>query len=351
MYSFTEAVKEKPKYFQQSYKPVHPYKNIELVHGINKDFKGNQNAKRSQAALGCQTVPFQFNNGPETINNKAVLNHSQSSFVITSNKCDKLNVNSECSVNEASITVYRLTVRKLSTQSKLDRPLHFRDREPSRIPVRKVIKIMRKRKLRRKCKMIVKKLIPPSSRLFYLITNYKLWYTDFIQKNFHSFYTPYFRFHVLHKPKCKKYCKDIKSKQYSMSDTKLLKSGDIEMNPGPTRNISPQNNVLLATRLQRYGLRPLDVGGGGDCFFRAVSHQLYGDSKFHLNVRALGVRYLSEHPERFIESNIENSWKGYLTNMSHQGTWCDNLIIQALAEKLSITIIIHITESNPRLQK
>ena len=120
VYSLTEAVEEKPKYFQQSYKPVHPYRNIELVHGINKDFKGNQNAKTSQVALGCQTVPFQFNSGPETINMKAVLNHSQSSFVITSNKCDKLNVSSEYSVNEASIAVYRLTVRKLSTQSKLD---------------------------------------------------------------------------------------------------------------------------------------------------------------------------------------------------------------------------------------
>ena len=69
-------------------------------------------------------------------------------------------------------------------------------------------------------------------------------------------------------------------------------------------------------------------------FFRAVAHQLYGDPKFHLNIRALVVQYLREHPERFIESNSENSWLEYLTNMSQQGTWCDNLIIQALADKL-----------------
>ena len=165
---------------------------------------------------------------------------------------------------------------------------------------------MRKRKLRRKCK----KSTPPSSGLFYLTTNYKIWYTDFIHGNLHSFCTAYFRFHVLHKLTCKKYCKNIKSKQYSVSDTKLLKSGDIEMNPGPIENISPQNNMLLATRLQRYGLRPLDFGGSGDCFFE-LSHTSYMMiiSKFHLNVRALGVRYLREHPERFIESNTENSWK------------------------------------------
>lgn len=130
-------------------------------------------------------------------------------------------------------------------------------------------------------------------------------------------------------------------------------SGDIEMNPGPAENVinksicfSPQDNsILLTTRLHRHGLRPLDGGGGGDCFFRAVAHQLHGDPNFHLNIRALGVHYLREYPERFIESNSENSWLEYLTNMSQQGTWCDNLIIQAVADKLNIRI--HITESNP----
>ena len=130
-------------------------------------------------------------------------------------------------------------------------------------------------------------------------------------------------------------------------------SGHIEMNPGPAENVinksicfSPQDNsILLTTRLHRYGLRPLDGGGDGDCFFRAVAHQLHGDPNFHLNIRALGVHYLREYPERFIESNSENSWLEYLTNMSQQGTWCDNLIIQAVADKLNIRI--HITESNP----
>ena len=53
-------------------------------------------------------------------------------------------------------------------------------------------------------------------------------------------------------------------------------------------------------------------------FFRAVVHQLYGDPKFHLNIRALGVWYLWENPEKFIESNSGNSWFEYLTNMSQQ---------------------------------
>ena len=41
-----------------------------------------------------------------------------------------------------------------------------------------------------------------------------------------------------------------------------------------TSPISSKN--LMQSRLGELGL---DVGGAGDCFFRSVSHQLYGNSK------------------------------------------------------------------------
>ncbi len=59
-------------------------------------------------------------------------------------------------------------------------------------------------------------------------------------------------------------------------------------------------------------LRPFDVSGDGDCFFRAVSHQLYGDPEWHLEVGAAGISYMRDNPERFVESNTENSWLEYL---------------------------------------
>lgn len=80
-------------------------------------------------------------------------------------------------------------------------------------------------------------------------------------------------------------------------------------------------DFVFKYRLLRYRLKPLDVGGGGDCFFKSVSHQLYGDSSHHLEIRATGIQYLRENPERSIESNVETSWLHYLTNMSLQGTY------------------------------
>ena len=48
-------------------------------------------------------------------------------------------------------------------------------------------------------------------------------------------------------------------------------------------------HFTFENRLLRYRLRPLDVGGGGDCFFKSISHQLYCDPSHHLQIREAGV--------------------------------------------------------------
>ena len=103
---------------------------------------------------------------------------------------------------------------------------------------------------------------------------------------------------------------------------------------------------MFQSRLAQHGLRILNVGGAGDCFFRAVSHQLYGEPSYHMNVRSTGVQYMRNNPERFIESSTDHSWLRHLACMSQQGTWADSIIvIQAVADALNLTI--HIVESNP----
>jgi len=99
----------------------------------------------------------------------------------------------------------------------------------------------------------------------------------------------------------------------------------------------------MINRLCRNGLQALDVGGSGDCFFRAISHQYYGTSEFHIAVRQAGVSFLEQHAELFVESISEDSSKSYLKRMATPGTWCDNIIIQAVANQLNC--VIHIIES------
>ena len=73
---------------------------------------------------------------------------------------------------------------------------------------------------------------------------------------------------------------------YDVSKQKILQSGNIESNPGPRITytglsrgvISNNSDFLFNYRLFMHGLRQLDVGGGGDCLFKSVSHQLHGDA-------------------------------------------------------------------------
>ena len=60
-----------------------------------------------------------------------------------------------------------------------------------------------------------------------------------------------------------------------------------------------------------------------------------------MRIRTAGVQFMRDNPERFIESNTENSWlRLYLNNMSIQGTWADALITQAVIDALKVTIQI-----------
>ena len=105
-----------------------------------------------------------------------------------------------------------------------------------------------------------------------------------------------------------------------------------------TSPISSEN--LMQSRLGKFGLQSIDVGSAADCLFRSVSHQLYGNSNHHMRIRTAGVQFMKDNPERFIESNTENSWLRYLNNMCIHGTWADALIIQAVADALKVTIQI-----------
>ena len=119
-------------------------------------------------------------------------------------------------------------------------------------------------------------------------------------------------------------------------------SGDMEENPGSSDHCSANTSSvsLLETRLCELHRTALDVGGGGAFFFRAVSHQLYGNPHNLLHVHSPGVHHLLHDPEQF-----DYSWQVYLlSNVSCQRTRADAIIIEAVAN--SFNLLIHIAKSN-----
>lgn len=83
------------------------------------------------------------------------------------------------------------------------------------------------------------------------------------------------------------------NEQHHISQRKTMLSGDIEGIPcaSPTR----PSYAVLEESLRCFQLRPFHVGGDRDCFFRAVSHALYGDPERHLQVRVSGIAYLRDN--------------------------------------------------------
>ena len=65
----------------------------------------------------------------------------------------------------------------------------------------------------------------------------------------------------------------------------------------------------MQSGLGELGLQSIDVGAGArHCFFRSVSHQLYGNSNHHMRIRTAGVQFMRDNPARFIDSNTQNAW-------------------------------------------
>ena len=68
----------------------------------------------------------------------------------------------------------------------------------------------------------------------------------------------------------------------------------------------------MELRLHHFGMIALDGGGAGDCFFRAVLHQLYVNPNSHGIIRVAGVELLREKLKDLLKVIFEHSWIQYL---------------------------------------
>ena len=205
-----------------------------------------------------------------------------------------------------------------------------RDREPSRIPLKRILKVLNKKKFRKKVQLFVRQSIPKSSFITNLSENHKIWRLWYNRDTFYSKYA-----FNMKTQKCnmrQKHCSCI----HRCNNKSSLKGG-------MHHNTADSLWNCLSQRLAQIRLIPHDVGGSGDCFFKSVSHQLHGTADLHVEVRMAGISHLQNYPELYIESISDDTWENYIKQMSIPGTWCDHLIIQAVAN--AFNCVIHITES------
>lgn len=98
-----------------------------------------------------------------------------------------------------------------------------------------------------------------------------------------------------------------------------------------------------AELLQDQGYRIIDVEGDGNCFFRAIAHQLEGKEDNHLYYRAMVVEELQRNPDRyFVEGEDSHE---YIYDIAQYGNWVDDdRAIRAMANAKQINVEVYNSE-------
>lgn len=98
-------------------------------------------------------------------------------------------------------------------------------------------------------------------------------------------------------------------------------------------------------QLAKKGLYAFEIKGDGNCMFRALSDQYYGDAgKAHASVRQTIVDYLKDHEDDFkvfIECEGEETWEQHLRRMSQDGVFGDHAELVAFSRAMGVNLIIY----------
>lgn len=102
----------------------------------------------------------------------------------------------------------------------------------------------------------------------------------------------------------------------------------------------------MVEELRKESMAVTDIKGDGNCLFRAMSHQLYGDEEYHAQIRALCMQYIRQE-QAFFQDYITEDIEQYAERKERDGIWGDDVEIQALSEIYCRPIEIYATSAKP----
>lgn len=97
------------------------------------------------------------------------------------------------------------------------------------------------------------------------------------------------------------------------------------------QDLTQQELRFRALFHEKLGYQIVDCAGDGNCLFRAVAHQVYGDQEYHHIVRDRCMTYI-ESELYFFQSYIAGDVHAYVQRMRQHGEWGDHVEIQAMSE-------------------
>lgn len=102
----------------------------------------------------------------------------------------------------------------------------------------------------------------------------------------------------------------------------------------------------LEGRLHAFGMRMKEMEGDGNCQFRTLAFNLFGDQAHHATTRKAAVAHMKKHSDFFsVLFESAGEFKAYLRDMSRNRTWGDELTLRAVVEAYGVEA--HVITSEP----
>jgi hypothetical protein len=102
----------------------------------------------------------------------------------------------------------------------------------------------------------------------------------------------------------------------------------------------------LQGRLDNFGMCMKEMKGDGNCQFRSLAFNLFGDQDHHAMTRKAAVAHMRKHAD-FFGSLFEDAaeFNAYLRDMARARTWGDELTLRAVIEAYNCEA--HVITSEP----
>ena len=102
---------------------------------------------------------------------------------------------------------------------------------------------------------------------------------------------------------------------------------------------------LLRQRAAHVKVKVVHMEDDGNCQFRSLAQELYGDQKYHGTVRERVVARLTSHAlEYSFYIGDDDEWRRYLAKMATSRTWGDELTLRAACDEYGVVVHVVTTE-------
>lgn len=97
--------------------------------------------------------------------------------------------------------------------------------------------------------------------------------------------------------------------------------------------------------LKKRGLEEIEQEGDGNCLFRAVSLQIYGDSDSHMDVRKRCMDFMGKDVAHFSQFVVDEPFQEYIMRKRQDGVHGNNPEIQAISELYNRPVEVFVPEN------